>query len=141
MKRLNPETGKPFARGYVREDGMVFDCYKVYLTYEDGTFREVWKTPEKFAPVCASRAKSIKKRQRVGYDFIRSYKLEKGCADCGYNAHPAALDFDHLPGVDKKFELALAQSRGIDSIKAEAAKCEVVCANCHRVRTALRLAQ
>lgn len=68
---------------------------------------------------------------------IQQEKLGRGCADCGYNTHPAALDFDHLPGTEKRFSLSHPVGNE-EAIEAEMAKCEVVCANCHRVRTANR---
>ena len=46
MKRLNPETGLPFKRGYVREDGRVFRSYTVGRTRKNGFFAENWVTPE-----------------------------------------------------------------------------------------------
>jgi hypothetical protein len=36
---------------------------------------------------------------------IHAYQLEKGCIDCGFNKHPAALEFDHLPGTEKLFNI------------------------------------
>lgn len=70
---------------------------------------------------------------------INEIKLERGCADCGYRAHPAALDFDHLPGFEKRHTVAwlISRNRLADAL-TEIEKCEVVCANCHRVRTATR---
>lgn len=70
---------------------------------------------------------------------IQAIKLKRGCSDCGYNAHAEALDFDHLPGFQKLHRMASA-SGGLSRVvlEAEIAKCEVVCANCHRVRTASR---
>jgi len=71
--------------------------------------------------------------------FIDDYKLARGCTDCGWADHPKALEFDHLPGVEKRTEIARMVSQtgaySLDDIKAEMAKCEVVCANCHRIRT------
>ena len=48
MKRLNPNTGKPFRRGDVREDGKVFKNYsgKILLSGFEG---EAWVTPEELA--------------------------------------------------------------------------------------------
>lgn len=44
------------------------------------------------------------------------------------------MDFDHLR--DKKFNLSKAHLTGsLKKITEEIAKCEVVCSNCHRVRT------
>lgn len=45
MKRLNPETGLPFIRGYVREDGRVFHCYTGRIK-QNGLMGEHWTTPE-----------------------------------------------------------------------------------------------
>jgi hypothetical protein len=75
-------------------------------------------------------------------DIVNTIKLERGCADCGYNAHPAALDFDHLPGETKLYTIGkLCRDKApLDAIKAEIAKCEVVCSNCHRIRTCDRRA-
>jgi hypothetical protein len=71
--------------------------------------------------------------------YVQAIKLERGCSDCGYREHPAALDFDHLPGHVKAGKLAsMACGSAKKTILAEIAKCEVVCANCHRVRTAER---
>ena len=80
-------------------------------------------------------------RQRKLLDYIQAIKLERGCTDCGYREHPAALEFDHLPGFVKEHRVAtMAGGSTKAKIDAEIAKCEVVCANCHRIRTANRLA-
>lgn len=81
----------------------------------------------------------VKDRAARMRDYVQAIKLERGCADCGYNAHPAALDFDHLPGTVKTMRLASAPGGStMAKLIAEMEKCEVVCANCHRVRTAER---
>lgn len=68
--------------------------------------------------------------------LVQAYKLELGCSDCGYRAHPAALEFDHLPGHVKRFNvMEKVGSYSLDAIWDEIAKCEVVCANCHAIRT------
>jgi hypothetical protein len=47
------------------------------------------------------------------------------------------MEWDHLPGTEKLFALADVRrsSHGRKRILAEVAKCELVCANCHRERT------
>lgn len=87
----------------------------------------------------ARYGEGVKRRAAEFRAYVQKIKLERGCADCGYNAHPAALDFDHLPGSVKMGKLAsMACGSALKTIHAEIAKCEVVCANCHRVRTANR---
>lgn len=70
--------------------------------------------------------------------LVNKIKLDAGCADCGYNKHPSALDFDHVRG-EKSFILARNLGRKWELVQAEIDKCEVVCANCHRIRTVDRL--
>lgn len=49
------------------------------------------------------------------------------------------MDFDHLGDKFKNVSAMIQEGFGIKKILAEAAKCEVVCANCHRLRTWSRL--
>jgi hypothetical protein len=75
------------------------------------------------------------RRSDHGLDLAK-IKQEAGCADCGFTGHPAALHFDHLPGFVKRVNLS-QMNRGYarTTVLAEIAKCEVVCANCHAIRT------
>ncbi|UVK60979.1 HNH endonuclease [Streptomyces phage JimJam] len=66
---------------------------------------------------------------------VAEYKVKQGCVDCGYNAHAAALEFDHLPNSGKIKSVASLMYASWDVIWAEIAKCEVVCSNCHSIRT------
>lgn len=63
----------------------------------------------------------------------------KPCADCAKTFPYYVMDFDHVRGT-KLFTLGEAPARrGRDQILEEAAKCDVVCSNCHRIRTHKRL--
>lgn len=71
--------------------------------------------------------------------FIDEYKRSRVCIDCGFSGKefPHVLDFDHKKGSIKKFNIG-SWPKNILSIKAlreEIEKCELVCANCHRIRT------
>lgn len=69
--------------------------------------------------------------------WIRNYKETNPCTDCGLRFHYCQMDFDHLR--DKEFQIAgSTRYRGLNQIKKEIAKCELVCSNCHRLRTFLR---
>jgi hypothetical protein len=83
------------------------------------------------------RANTRRREQRI--EWLSAYKLQRGCTDCGYKAHAQALDFDHLPDFEKRFTISGGvTSRSMDDLVEEISRCEVVCANCHRVRTAAR---
>jgi hypothetical protein len=67
--------------------------------------------------------------------MVNAIKLERGCIDCGYNAHPAALHFDHRDPALKDFTIAKSLTFGLPKLLAEIAKCDVRCANCHTIRS------
>lgn len=56
------------------------------------------------------------------------------CKDCGQNFPPYVMDFDHVSGI-KKFSIANKVGGTWKALTEEIAKCEVVCSNCHRIRT------
>ena len=69
-------------------------------------------------------------------EFLFDYFRDHPCVDCG-EKDPLVLEFDHLG--DKSFEISRGlRDRSWQAILAEMAKCDVLCANCHRRRTALR---
>lgn len=84
--------------------------------------------------------KHRKAHQRKNRERVRRIKESSPCSDCGNCFHFAAMQFDHVRG-DKKGDVAgmVSRNRSWDSVKAEIGKCELVCANCHAVRTYERL--
>ena len=79
------------------------------------------------------------RKQRVNEErvrFLLEFFAANPCADCGED-DPVVLEFDHRG--DKSFNVGSALPyRAWPTILAEIAKCDVVCANCHRLRTARR---
>jgi hypothetical protein len=72
--------------------------------------------------------------QQSRRDLINKIKTEHGCAMCGFNGHPAALDFNHVAG-NKLFSVSQDPKVALHKLLAEIEKCEILCANCHRVHT------
>jgi len=69
-------------------------------------------------------------------EYIDTFK-DVPCADCGKNFHRYAMDFDHVRG-EKMFnisEICCTRMVSREKLNEEIRKCDVVCANCHRVRT------
>ena len=61
------------------------------------------------------------------------------CADCGVRFPSYVMQFDHRDSSDKRYTVTRMIGRaGRAKILEEAAKCDIVCANCHRDRTYLR---
>jgi hypothetical protein len=83
------------------------------------------------------QAAARKKRVRIEQTLkLLEYFRAHPCVDCG-EEDPVVLEFDHLG--EKDFAIGTAVVRyGWAKIEAEMKKCQVVCANCHRRRTARR---
>lgn len=60
------------------------------------------------------------------------------CIDCGNN-DIRVLEFDHVKGIKiKDISTLVRDSNSLKRIKEEIAKCEIRCANCHRIITQQR---
>jgi hypothetical protein len=124
-------------------------CGKIKPTYEFHRWHNEWQAwckpcrreyaASHYQANKSRRQAQNKKRQAEFFAWYISLKAGRPCADCGRVFHPAAMHWDHLPGADKKADLANLARRGnrqliLDEIK----KCELVCANCHAVRSFAR---
>jgi len=71
--------------------------------------------------------------------LIRDLK-SKPCVDCGQSYHWFVMDFDHRNGEKtKNVSRLLQEGVATEKLLAEIAKCDLVCSNCHRIRTWERL--
>lgn len=80
-------------------------------------------------------------KQKEKRDYVLKLK-EQPCMDCGNSFHFSAMDFDHREGEQKKGAITDMMRNMRVTLKRlieEIAKCDLVCANCHRVRTYERM--
>ncbi len=75
----------------------------------------------------AQQARGLARKQRLVLQFGGQ------CSRCGYSKNTAALAFHHLNPKEKSFQLDLRalSNRRQTRIDDEAAKCILVCNNCH----------
>lgn len=85
-----------------------------------------------------SNNKRVRDKSAERRAYISGIKMFLGCIDCGYRTHPMALEFDHLPGSKKLFNIGEMKLHSLEKLHREMDKCEVVCSNCHKIRTANR---
>jgi hypothetical protein len=57
--------------------------------------------------------------------------------DCGQTFPPECMDFDHVRGK-KCAAVGTLRGHKLSFLAAEIAKCDLVCSNCHRIRTRQR---
>lgn len=81
---------------------------------------------------------SEKNRRLELFEKLKTYTKEQGgCKTCGEQDY-VVLEFDHRDRKDKKFTIAKAVGNVMvwDKLLVEIKKCDILCANCHRRKTA-----
>lgn len=103
-------------------------------SYHAEYLRKYYRTPKGREILQRADAKQKEKRKR----FLIELKSAP-CKDCQQSFPPEAMDFDHRDPATKSFSIATFGRRVAKSVLlAEIAKCDLVCSNCHRVRTVRR---
>lgn len=116
-----------FSRNARKVDGLQTKCKDCTKAYYHNYYRTTPKEKE--------RLYGKNKERRTALRAEIHNRKDVPCADCLQLYPYYVMDFDHQS--DKKFHIATAVSRGASLVEIlrEIEKCEVVCANCHRVRT------
>lgn len=112
---------------------MPFKCIEKRKAYQKAYHKRHYKENKGYY---TQKAIARNKKQRVkNKEFLSRYKSFVSCVDCG-ESNPIVLEFDHVRG-EKITNIAdmVHSSYSIEAIKKEIRKCEVCCANCHRIRT------
>lgn len=104
-------------------------CAKATVSYHLGA---------KPRPEQAAKARREQRERLTRY--VNDLKESAPCSDCGNHFPYWCMDFDHVRG--EKAHNISRLTRGIGGMQRlldEIAKCDLVCANCHRTRTQMRL--
>lgn len=101
------------------------------MAYEKSKNEHYLRNREKYI------AQAIAKRKRLREILTEAKAVP--CMDCGVEYPYYVMDFDHRPGTVKIDNPGSMTNRGSERLlREEIAKCDIVCANCHRERTFLR---
>ena len=120
-----------FHKAAARADGLQRLCRDCNINLNKQWYRD---HPEARVGRMDEYAKARRRElQRLTLEYLR----EHPCTDCG-EADPIVLDFDHLRDKIADVSFMINRRRPWPVIQVEIKKCEVVCANCHRRRTAQR---
>ena len=74
-------------------------------------------------------------QSRINAEYLLEYLRQHPCVDCG-ETDIVVLEFDHLRDKLDNISAITREGYSLRKLKEEISKCEVVCANCHRRRTA-----
>lgn len=111
-------------------DVVCANCHRVRTWWRHGGRRDPAGTSRYLA-----RSRAIWQAHATMLDNLRDVP----CFDCRRRFPPCAMDFDHRDPVTKEQAVTRMIGRsGTKRILAEVAKCDIVCANCHRLRTYAR---
>ena len=103
------------------------ECVRKHLRKQGIQFQQT-------KPALVSKTPRVGQR-RDNQRIVRERLMANGCMDCG-NTNLVVLTFDHRVPADKSFNLSCHKHVSKKALLAEIAKCDVVCANCHFIRTA-----
>lgn len=127
-KLIKPKFG--FNKNKIRKDGFNNICRECSNSRSKKYYSDNTKHHKK---VISVRNKKIISENR---DKLIKYLLSQKCVDCG-ESNIIVLDFDHKDDVNKIANISKLIYGGCswDKIKTEMNKCDIRCANCHRIRT------
>lgn len=118
-----------------RTEKLHAQCKQCYIEKR----RAIWKSyyhkhGSKYRENAVQRNKLLKIRLR---EQLVIFLSSKSCISCG-NSDIRVLEFDHIDPKTKSFSIARAigDIRSWDEIQKELKKCQVLCANCHKIKTA-----
>jgi hypothetical protein len=85
-----------------------------------------------------SEKTSVAKQKAYLSRYIQDLKSNTPCMDCKIQYPYYVMDFDHVRGKKQANVMELISTLSKKKIDLEIAKCEIVCSNCHRIRTHIR---
>lgn len=88
------------------------------------------RTPERNPERLAHRRKVTLRNRK----FMMELLQKSSCIDCGQDDW-RVLEFDHVRGVKSADVSNMVKSASIQALQDEIAKCDIKCANCHRIKT------
>jgi len=130
---INCQEEKPlsaFNKSAKSKDGKYIKCRDCQRDYQKQYYI---KNRQRALELQGKKRKRTKDRNQ---EFVYKILSNSNCVDCGCGDF-RVLEFDHLPEHEKKHNISniLHHGYSLEVIKEEISKCEVVCANCHRIRT------
>lgn len=125
-------------------------CWKCLKDKDKSEFSFVDKKAQKYNTMCKPCKKDYTKghyqkhkkfykernqeRRKKALSFVNELK-NNPCVDCKKKYPPYVMDFDHIRNKNLNISTLANRQKSIKQIVKEVKKCELVCSNCHRIRT------
>jgi len=109
------------------KQGRCKECMRIYS-------KNRYKSNEELREKCIKKARKLSKaRYASNKAMVNEYRKNHPCVDCG-NADIRVLDFDHRDPAEKSFCISWGYHKRPEQIMKEIEKCDIRCANCHRIK-------
>ncbi len=114
-------------------------CYRCKKEFPITHFFKNGPTRKWLCRECCRKKRDRQRRTII--EWIFNYFLTHPCVDCGCN-NPVIMEFDHRDPADKEVNISTSLKHGwsLKRLQGEIEKCDSVCVNCHRKRTAVQQA-
>jgi len=127
------ELGKEILR--LRAEGQSYDSIARRLGCSKGTISYYVGVGQRDKALKRMRGQKLALRKHT-----RARKSEKPCMDCQQWYPYFMMDFDHRPDENKSKNVShINEFSTVAELDEEIAKCDLVCSNCHRLRTWQRI--
>lgn len=111
-------------------------CYNLDMAYKDPLDERARAARRKHYRANKEQYIRRNKEKQVHLQSFVNAVKSYPCEDCGKDYPHYVMDFDHLPEFDKEMDISQMYKWGSwTKVVDEIMKCELVCSNCHRVRT------
>lgn len=114
-----------FRKNAKASDGLQKWCTPCFAEYERVRYQSGDRARKE-----ANKARTIESNRNSLWDYLSTHP----CVDCG-NSDPRVLEFDHRDELTKSHNVTELWNYSWKRIMEEIDKCDVRCANCHRIRT------
>lgn len=103
-------------------------CVSKYRCAKHMVFKKLYKSGKRKCIKCNSEYQSENRRNKI----LKLKKMAGGqCQICNYSKSTYGLHFHHLDPTEKEFNIGHGNNRSFKRMQNEAAKCILLCANCH----------
>lgn len=133
------QIDKPLSEYYQRKNAMGGTTPYTKCKPCHGAMTQAWREQHPDWKARRQPRSELREKHADKYAFVAKAKAVP-CMDCKNSFPQECMDFDHVRG-EKLGNIAVMiwKNAPTQRVREEMEKCELICANCHRIRTRKRM--
>lgn len=104
------------------------------MPYKDPEKQKEAQRKSYFKNIDKNRIKNKTYREKVR-EYVRTQKESGPCMDCGVSYPYYVMEYDHIEDNKIRSVAKITSNGSMDQVIKEITKCDLICSNCHKVRT------